>query len=251
VLYVVTNWHVIENGNTTIRMKTRDGRNSILATDERAWTFHANGDDLAVIAVFFDPRDHSFFYISQSMFLTNEIVSEFNIGPGDDTFVVGRFINHEGRQKNLPTVRFGCIAQMANEPVRQASGFEQESFLVEARSIGGYSGSPVFTYIPPATVRDGVQDWVPEKILSFHGPWLLGVEWGQINDYTPVLHSTGRDVNPGEPLSTKVLVNTGMMAVVPAWKLLELLSDRRLDGNARRMVEYLNSLAAKPLATSN
>jgi hypothetical protein len=50
---------------------------------------------------------------------------------------------HEGRQKNSPTARFGNIAQMPNEPVI-IKRFEQECFLVEARSIGGYSGSPVF-----------------------------------------------------------------------------------------------------------
>ena len=53
--------------------------------------------------------------------------------------------------------------------------FPQESFLVEVRSIGGYSGSPVFVFIPPASPREGVKDWVPHGILRSHGPWLLGL----------------------------------------------------------------------------
>ena len=41
--YVVTNKHVIENGNTVIRMTTRDGKKHIIETDERDWSFHPNG----------------------------------------------------------------------------------------------------------------------------------------------------------------------------------------------------------------
>lgn len=109
------------------------------------------------------------------------------------------------------------------EPIRQDDGFLQESFLVESRSVGGYSGSPVFAFIPPGTIRSGVADWV-DKILIHHGPWLLGINWGHINDWQPVCDAVGRPVNPSDPSRMQVLVNTGMMAIVPAWKLQEMFS---------------------------
>lgn len=73
-------------------------------------------------------------------------------------FVVGRFVNAEGRQKNLPTLRFGNIAQSPQEKIKQDrvfGSFEQESYLVEARTISGYSGSPVCVLLDPAWKRPG------------------------------------------------------------------------------------------------
>jgi len=51
---------------------------------------------------------------------------------------MGRFVNAEGRLRNVPTLRFGTIAQI---PIEKVDG--QVSFLVEARSIPGFSGTPV------------------------------------------------------------------------------------------------------------
>ena len=221
LIYVVTNRHVVESGYTTIRMVTKDGNHAVFPTDEREWISHPDGDDLSIHPLIFDPRHHIFSFIYRDNFIDKARVAEFNLGPGDDTFLVGRFINHEGKIRNTPTVRFGCIGQMPLEPVKKASGFEQESFLVEVKSISGYSGSPVFIFIPAAAVRP-VENWI-EKILMSHGPWLLGIDWGHINDWVPVCDGLGRPINPSNPLSQKVKMNTGMMAVVPAWKLAELL----------------------------
>jgi hypothetical protein len=200
-----------------------------MLTDERAWVRHPAGDDLAVCQILFDPKIYKFHYVNRGSFLDKETISQFNIGPGDDAFVVGRFINHEGKQRNNPTVRFGCVAQMPLEPIRQDTGFDQESFLVEIRSIGGYSGSPVFTHIP--RYNSGAYrintNWE-------YGPWLLGVDWGHIHNWEPVRDAAGRPVDPsGPPWRTQVRMNTGMMAVVPAWKLAELLDDGPVAENRR------------------
>src|SRR5260370_1057024 len=65
---------------------------------------------------------------------------------GGSGFLVGRFVNHEGRQKNSPSVRFGNLAMMPGEPVyhKHSESQGEESFLVDIRTISGYSGSPVF-----------------------------------------------------------------------------------------------------------
>ena len=62
-------------------------------------------------------------------------------------FVVGQLVNSQGKVRNIPSTRFGNIAQMPYEPIEQDrvfGKFQQESFLVEARSIIGFSGSPIF-----------------------------------------------------------------------------------------------------------
>jgi len=67
------------------------------------------------------------------------------LGYGDDIFMVGRFITFDGKQRNTPVVRFGQISMLPAEPVEVDGGRAQEEvFLVECRSIGGLSGSPVF-----------------------------------------------------------------------------------------------------------
>lgn len=221
-LYAVTNKHVIRN-STILRMNTCKGEKAILPTQRDTWYTHPEGDDLAVCLISFDPRDYKFKYVPRDSFISKETVALLNIGPGDDVFMVGRFINRDGRQQNLPTARFGSIGQMPWEKIKQDDGFEQESFLVEIRSIGGYSGSPVFAFIPAGSERP-VEGWEkPQNILRSHGPWLLGVDWGHINDWSPVCRDNGEPVNPGKPSEMQVRLNTGMAAVVPAWRLADML----------------------------
>jgi len=236
-VYAVTNKHIIENGSAVVRLSTQDGRKAIFPTIERDWVFHPDGDDLAVFSPSLDTLDLKNCRINfarRDRIIDREIFGVMDIVPGDDVFAVGRFINHEGRQRNLPTARFGCIGQMPWEPIRQDTGFMQESFLVEARSIGGYSGSPVFLH--RANFFSNARQII--KGTTF-GPWLLGVNWGHINDWAPVCDALGRPINPSKPRDMHVRTNTGMMAVVPAWKLAELLDREEL---ARERIDQAEKL---------
>jgi hypothetical protein len=148
VLYAVTNAHVIENGSTVIRLNTKDGKFDTFDFTERQWVLHPDKDDVAVCPMpELDPDLHIYKEIGPGTLLKRYEIDAFRVGPGDDVFVVGRFINSQGTVRNIPSVRFGNIAQMPIEPIEQNrvfGKFQQESFLVEARSISGYSGSPVF-----------------------------------------------------------------------------------------------------------
>ncbi|RYD70054.1 MAG: serine protease [Verrucomicrobiaceae bacterium] len=201
IIYAVTNRHVVEDGGWCVRVNTADGGKDVFELDDRNWIFHPDGDDVAICQMPTMPAARfKYRTLGEENLLTKELMHELNIGPGDDVFVVGRFINHEGRQRNRPVMRFGNIAQNPAEPIRQSSGFEQESFLIEARSISGYSGSPVVMGLSPEFKRPDR----PALIMRRTGYRILvGVSWGHLVD------------EDGE--------NTGMMPVVPAWKLRELL----------------------------
>jgi hypothetical protein len=243
LLYAVTNRHIIENGSCTVRVNTSDGKFAVLEFTELDWVFHPAGDDLAVCllpgldsttirVVHFEEKDH---------FITNAIVDELNVGVGDDVFVVGRFVNQEGKQRNTPTVRFGNIAQMPPEKISQQRGFttfEQESFIVEAKSIGGYSGAPVFVGMNPTLQRPGRPGISSNRLL------LLGIGWGYISDWEPVCDASGRPIS-----NMKVKSNTGMMAVVPAWKLSELLHTPALVAIYDHWREYYMKQKADLIAT--
>ncbi|MGN8548594.1 hypothetical protein ACQPTN_29410 [Bradyrhizobium sp. 13971] len=170
---------------------------------------------MAVFLVSIDPSALRFSHIDASQLMLKHDLMPHAVGIGDDVFVVGRFINHEGKQRNSPSARFGCIAQMPNEPVKLGR-FTQECYLIEARSIGGFSGSPVFWHVRPYSGGAYRQNMNLQI-----GPLLLGVETGFIQDWTPVCDALGRPLNL-DPHAQQVSVNSGMMVVIPAWKLEEL-----------------------------
>ena len=70
-------------------------------------------------------------------------LERLHIGIGDETIISGLFTAVPGTTRNIPIVRHGNIAMMPGEQIQTDLGFA-DVFLVEARSIGGLSGSPVF-----------------------------------------------------------------------------------------------------------
>ncbi len=210
-IYAVTNAHVIEGGFITLRFNNTDGQFTVITTKSTDWEYHEDeGVDLAVCSIAIPSNIHIFPINIDKWFLTQDAINEFKVGIGDETFTIGRFINHEGEQKNLPSVRFGNISMMPYEPV-DYKGKTHEAFLIEARSIPGYSGSPVFVHILPYTARPTEGTYEHEELqknmlISYH-VWLLGIDCG-------VLPPRKSD-NPQ--------YNTSMMAVLPIWKLRELL----------------------------
>ena len=201
-IYAVTNSHIIENGKPVIRLNTKGGEAAILPLEVKHWDSHQDGDDIAVSFLGTLPDHYQIHAIPTDMFLHEEAVKDYLIGPGDDVFMVGRFFAYDGKQRNTPSVRFGNIAMMPGEPIyQQDRNRHQESFLVEMRSLAGFSGSAVFRY-------DAVVDVDMTSVIfdnSAHPPVLLGIDWGHI--------TTAK----GE--------NANMTCVVPAWKLIELLDE--------------------------
>ncbi len=242
--FAVTNRHVIQGcgEHPAIRLNLDVKGTPVMgvsSTLSENWFVHASLDDVVVHPISLnsfmvasrgkpgwvvnpEPKDalasfrHNF--IAEETLLTKEMVDELDIAPGDDVFSIGRFFSHDGRQTNQPSVRFGNISMMPGEPIEQeGSGFKQESFVVECRSIAGFSGSPVWVYIPPFSYdrkeqRTSSEGW-------WQGPWLLGVDWGHLRIPEDVVDLGGKK----HPDELRVLANSGMMGVVPAWKLKELL----------------------------
>lgn len=232
-IYAVTNNHVINNIRATgsdssfIRVNTRDGQTEIVEISLEAWIAHNDSDDIAACKFDVSGKNVKLSYIVPKDFITEKIITEKHIGIGDEVFLIGRFYGHEGRQTNIPTARFGNLAMMPKEPVRHETGLLQESFLVEIRTVSGYSGSPVFLYIPPMNFRhvggDEYGNPAPQT-------YLLGVHWGHLHEKARVTNKDGKWMPVDESKEDKWLVNlnSGMGMVVPAWKLQELLNQDEL-----------------------
>ena len=225
--YAVTNRHVIQDARSrVIRFNTSVGGTEIMETQLEDWTC-ADADDLAVTRLPFDDQRKQY-HIGSDVFMTKAELDNVKIGPGDEAFMVGRFIGHDGKQTNTPAIRFGNIS-MQPTLVKSESGAEHESFLVEMRSASGYSGSPVFAYINPA---EAPFRRLNHEQIRRYGPWLLGVDWGHLNAWSEV---SLKNTNERHPDGWAVNANTGMACVSPAWRLVKLLDREELRSERRRL----------------
>ena len=248
-IYAVTNRHVIRPLNNLsrdtvslfIRLNTKEGKTEIIPTTSEDWIPHPNGDEIAVMPLPILFSNLRFKTIPSDTLVSESLVEKFNIGPGDEVFMVGRFINHEGKQRNLPSVRFGNISMMPLEPIISSWGMAQESFTVEMRSLSGYSGSPVFVHMPRfVQSRHGS---IPEGYQP--GDYLLGIDWCHIN-----FKSQAVDDND-LPIEVWVKLNTGVAGVVPAWKIKEIFYEEELIKRREKdEEEYLNQLGGTVIVAS-
>lgn len=121
------------------------------------------------------------------------------------------------------------------EPVLNRRGIRQESFLVETRSLGGFSGSPVFTYQPGPPRGTVLLTGQSDKRMP---DFLLGVDWGHLPITEKVLDREGKQLPEGWWVES----NSGQMAVVPSWKLRELLDTEDLARTRWRADEAMGRL---------
>jgi hypothetical protein len=223
-IYCVTNSHVIREGKApVVRLNTKDGGKDIIEFSQANWVRHQDGDDLEAAAVgFANPDYYKYSVVPISAFVTEDFIEQQGIGPGDEVFMVGRLVNHQGQQRNTPVVRFGNISMLPYEPIRNERGLLQESFLVETRSLSGFSGSPVFVYFSAYTPYPTSGPARTEEFIR-----LLGVDWGHVRTFEPVMEENEDPLLPRKYVPVKegwvVPSNSGQMMVVPAWKLRELL----------------------------
>src|SRR5262249_38173469 len=217
-LYVVTNAHLIEGNCTIVRLNRQDGSIDILPLTYDDWRLHEAGDDIAAAPVNLT-AEHRHNWIFTSEFVTPKTLRDFNIGPGDEVFMVGRFSEHQGVDRNAPVVRFGNISMVEPAPIDQGErGRRQESFLVEMRSQSGFSGSPVIVYFGTTGVRQQVPvGGLSLASLVINKGWLVGIDWGHLPRKSSVFDADGTQTE------YSVRESSAMACVVPAWKLLELL----------------------------
>jgi hypothetical protein len=222
-LYAVTNKHNIAicRDRVVIRATKATGKVYFNETDDVQW-FPSLTDDISVLPI--APALAGLFQnVPSALCVDRESFDEGTdsrtpLGPGDKVFMVGRFIENDGKTKNHPSVRFGNISMTAAS-VRHPAGYSQESIAVEMRSISGYSGSPVFTYWEFGGGNlAGVNRPLTQSFLA-----LLGVDWGHLPLKLPLLQADGKP----HPDKLHVKSHTAMSYVVPAWRLLEFLNQTR------------------------
>jgi len=243
--YVVTNAHAIEGQSSlAVRINMKAGGFDVMTIQAADWITHPDRDDVAAAALPMNPT-HRYSAVNRAMMLTQELLEHWDFGPGDEVFFIGRYRDHEGKVHNVPTVRSGILSAFPAEPIKQRErDHDQETVLVEARSLSGYSGSPVFITHSPYIDKASEPGGPPVVRAVTGGPcFLLGIDWGHLPWAEPVLEPVF-----DRPVSDRTYVrgNSGMMMVVPATKLLSLLDVERFADERheteRRLLEVLANL---------
>lgn len=181
--FLVSNRHVVLEGSACVAtLNRKDGGPPVIwDIDQNDWHAHPEGDDIAATCVlsFVENLVHKASFLRESDFLTPAKIAEYDVGIGEDVFMVGRFINHQGQRENLPAARFGNVSVMPSPIMFEWSDGryrEQICYAVEMRSRTGFSGSPVCAF---RTIGSSLKP-VPETAEHFFG--LLGVNCGYVFD---------------------------------------------------------------------
>lgn len=224
--YLITAKHLVddtnaEQGELHVRLNTSDGGAEHVRLNGE-WSFPQDGQrfdtDAAVIR--FIPKRDYFVYkpIPIEGFLGHPDFrippKRASVGVGDDLMIMGLFIGHHGKSRNIPIVRFGTIAAMPGELLESTySKKPHQSYVIESRSLGGLSGSPVFLIVEP-----------PEGMESRERPHDYAV-LGLIRSYWYYDIESAKTV---EDKREKFEVNAGISAVTPSQKILEIVYGQKL-----------------------
>jgi hypothetical protein len=255
LLYAVTNWHVaVRDGASVMRINKVGGGVDIFEFDPSEWEFMPGGPDLAVVPPARLPLQdgiHSVVGLHLSLFLDRADISLLKIGPGEDVFMVGRFIDHDGAESNAPAARFGNISVMPQVIAQETGANHLTSYILDMHSRTGFSGSPVFVY---RTLFSDLTDAPGNIVAGPHSHFikLLGIHWGQFPEKWEI--ASGKVPSGEVALSanaTHVLGLSGMTLALPAWQLKDFLGlDKFAQPRAGAIAQLKRATGTEPLAES-
>jgi hypothetical protein len=224
--YIVTCHHVINSipgDNIWIRLNLKDGKSTSVAVPKNSWLFDPK-QDIAVLSQEIGELADVLHIIDKDV-LTKEVLKDLSehyrpVVPTELTFLVGLFTSHYGTMHNIPIARMGNIAAMPDDLVFTDTGYIR-AYLIETRSIGGLSGSPVFlsrvSYLP-----------VTEDALAI---LFFGMMRGRLNT------QDANDVVAGDsPADT---INSGIGVVVPSEDIMKFINKPEFVDQREKTVQQL------------
>jgi len=237
------------DGDVVIRINRLRGGTMDISLQKSEWLFHKDRRFVDMCAVYLSDPRHK--YLSEGdvsvMNIANLAVSSSNPGIppvkmmlGDEVFITGAFWPRLGAKKNIPIVRTGNIAALCEEPIEFFSP-KQAAYLVETRSLGGISGSPV--WFDPNTRHGGSgRSWGPVVTTNTQTgkssePTVI-VPYRFVGMVIGTWHSQiGIDFVPGDENKIDAEWNTGISVVIPDFRILEFLMSDSLKQQRIKAIE--------------
>jgi hypothetical protein len=238
-LHVVTAQHVVrrilEKSDNVYARINRHGDGHIIGVVHRdRWKYHPDATRFVDVAVCtcHIPEDAAAdisAVLLPEEFANEATIASEHIGAGEEVFIAGYFSYFPGQRKNIPIVRVGNIAAMPDELLETKNRVKMAGYLIEARSIGGLSGSPVFVHMPALRVIDGE---VTQNTGKIH--YLLGLMHGHYDlKETSLADAAGEDGAEMDATNPERL-NVGIGIVVPAKDIEEtLMQDELVEARKR------------------
>ncbi len=252
LLYAVTNWHVaVRDGCSVMRVNTLHGGPDIFDFDPADWEFPPGGPDMAVIPhLKLGVREsvHQIVALELGLLLTRLDVVNLEINPGEDIFMIGRFVDHDGAASNVASARFGNLSVMPQEML-QPTGGRFESFILDVHSRTGYSGSPVFVYRTFGS--DLTTDVINPAELNILGSMtarpfdhfikLLGLHWGQFPEQWEVKNKEKSRAEAVLEQGDERYIEgmSGMTLAIPAWNIRTFLDMPKLRDERNEAINQI------------
>jgi hypothetical protein len=224
--YVVTNEHVVRDfTELTIRFQgfhptTGDSILHKCRFKKLDWTIDKDSD-LAITPISF-PTKFMHATIPIGMFVTEEKRTQHRIAYGDEVFLVGRLQLNGVYYTTWNTVlmRFGNISMLPTD--------DKANYIVELRSIGGHSGSPVFVYDTPFSFSG------TRSASQKFGILFLGINRGHVVDYDALVAFDPIQKKQVEHPKWIVRTNMSLAYVIQGDKILRLLNHKRFVGMRKK-----------------
>jgi hypothetical protein len=218
-----------------MNLTERRGLAYINGPANQKWWLHPDTPDEVDIAVLPFQRypDIDMASVPLECFLSEPDIPALGIGPGDEVFAVGLFTKMTGKRRLVSIVRTGNIAMMPDEKIpgikinQKWTTGEVEAYLIEARSIGGMSGSPVF--VRQTVHHKTVDGKTGETLNVLHGlgsQHLLGLVNGHWEIRASERNKARISAYPRGAYDDQV--NLGIAVVVPCKKIAEVLNHPEL-----------------------
>ncbi len=249
--YGVTNWHVAcSRGLSTIRLNTKGGGTDVIELDPSEWHFLPGKYDVAVVPLSLDGKVHDVSSVSSNQFAVAPGEYSYGIGVGEDAFMIGLFFDHAGVATNVPSARFGNVSMLPNAraTIKQPTGYDGQSYVVDMHSRTGFSGSPVYVYrtfgsdlSDPRGIRfdelyidqfrrgnsgrDPLRERLSGHFRAHQMFQLLGIHWGQFPEEWELRDKSSRAESRNDLILEGGYVRgmSGMTCVIPAWHIIEVL----------------------------
>jgi hypothetical protein len=240
--YLVTAEHVVSGLLTKghdiwLRVNNKSGPPQELKIAPKDWWYHPETDvpktDVAVVPILLDNESDVNavpIWGPKSVAATREVIDDIRIGVGDEVVVTGLFRSHHGQQRNVPITRIGNIAMLNEEPVKTKYCGYVDAYLIEARSIGGLSGSPTFVHLPAIRTIDGKAGLHQEKRIF--QLYLLGLMHGHFD-----IEDLNLDVVIDHEDDSTSGIHAGIGVVIPVEKIIETVMQSELSEMRRKAVD--------------
>ena len=189
---------------------------------DRWWHHPTDSTADVAVAPVWPSHDADLISVNIAQLGVPSLLASVNIGIGDEVYSTGLFAPVDVEHQNVPIIRQGNLAMLPAQQIQTELGYA-DMYLIEARSIGGISGSPVF-------VRPTIEFKVPEKRtgkpFDVFGAGLGIILLGLMHGHWDVKES---EMNKARFVHDRQRgVNMGIAMVVPAIKILETINQEAL-----------------------